>query len=61
MSSILKSCPVCLCDHEEDIHAATLRVHGWFRHRVTDWLDFNPEAPAPFEPETPKPSTAHAG
>lgn len=28
-------CPVCLGEHDEDIHGATIRVHRWFRGEVT--------------------------
>ena len=28
-------CSVCLGEHEEDIHAATVSVHEWFRGEVT--------------------------
>ena len=28
-------CPVCLGQHEEEIHTATIRVHRWFRSEVT--------------------------
>jgi hypothetical protein len=28
-------CPVCLGQHEEEIHTATVRVHRWFRSEVT--------------------------
>jgi hypothetical protein len=28
-------CPVCLGQHEEEIHSATVRVRRWFRSEVT--------------------------
>ena len=28
-------CPVCLGQHDEDIHIATIRIHRWFRGEVT--------------------------
>jgi hypothetical protein len=28
-------CPVCLGQHEEDIHLATVRIHRWLRSEVT--------------------------
>lgn len=28
-------CAICLGKHEEEIHAATIRVHRWFRSEVT--------------------------
>ena len=31
-------CNVCLAQHDEEIHAATNRVHGWFRAQVTNHL-----------------------
>jgi hypothetical protein len=30
-----KECPVCLGQHEEQIHDATLSVRQWFRSEVT--------------------------
>jgi hypothetical protein len=30
-----KECPVCLVQHEEQIHDATLSVREWFRGEVT--------------------------
>jgi hypothetical protein len=32
-------CPVCLCEHDETIHQATLSLHGWIRWRVTRWFE----------------------
>ncbi len=31
----MTECRVCLGPHERTIHAATLRVHTWFRKQVT--------------------------
>jgi hypothetical protein len=31
-------CNVCLAQHDEEIHAATNRVHGWFRAQVANHL-----------------------
>ena len=28
-------CSVCLADHDEAIHEATLRIHRWFYGQVT--------------------------
>ncbi len=28
-------CNVCLVEHDEDIHAATLSVHDWVHEQVT--------------------------
>jgi len=33
-----KPCNACLTQHDEEIHAATTRVHGWFRAQVTKHL-----------------------
>jgi hypothetical protein len=33
-----KPCKACLAHHDEEIHAATNRVHGWFRAQVTKHL-----------------------
>ena len=32
-------CPVCLVTHDDEIHAATLRIHRWFRGQVTRYLE----------------------
>ena len=41
------SCPVCLIEHDEEIHEATLNVRQWFRGEVTkhfaDYLVEEPE------------------
>ena len=34
-----KECPVCLGQHEEQIHEATLNVREWFRGEVTKGFD----------------------
>ena len=34
-----KECPVCLGQHEEQIHDATLNVRQWFRGEVTKSFD----------------------
>ena len=31
-------CNACLAQHDDEIHAATNRVHGWFRAEVTKHL-----------------------
>jgi hypothetical protein len=31
-------CKVCLAQHDEEIHAATSSLHGWFRAQVTKHL-----------------------
>jgi hypothetical protein len=28
-------CPVCMGQHDDEIHAATIAVHRWFRAEVT--------------------------
>lgn len=33
-----QKCKVCLAQHDDEIHAATNRVHGWFRSQVTKRL-----------------------
>jgi len=33
-----KFCKACLAKHDEETHAATNRVHEWFRARVTKHL-----------------------
>jgi hypothetical protein len=30
-----EECKVCLLEHDEEIHTATLRVREWLRERVT--------------------------
>ena len=32
-------CRVCLGEHDEEIHGATVRVHTWLRREVTRYLD----------------------
>jgi hypothetical protein len=27
-------CKVCMGAHDEEIHAATMSIHGWFREQV---------------------------
>jgi len=36
-------CSVCLGDHDEEIHAATLSVRSWFRDEVTKTFRIQPE------------------
>jgi len=38
-----QECRVCLAQHDEEIHAATNRVHGWFRAQVTKHLQDAPD------------------
>jgi hypothetical protein len=35
----IKECPVCLGEHEEQIHDATMSVLQWFRAEVTKSFD----------------------
>lgn len=45
-------CPVCYDTHDEEIHAATLRLRGWFHRQVTHSLEegefFSAAAPETF-------------
>lgn len=38
-----RECPVCLGQHEEEIHTATMRVRRWFRVEVTKGMTRRPE------------------
>jgi hypothetical protein len=40
-----QACKVCLAHHDEEIHAATDRVHGWFRAHVTKYLHDSADDP----------------
>jgi len=31
-----KNCKVCLIEHDEEIHAATLRLREWLRQRLVE-------------------------
>ncbi|HLH19740.1 MAG TPA: hypothetical protein VKX45_21130 [Bryobacteraceae bacterium] len=31
-----KNCKVCLVEHDEEIHAATLRLRAWLRERFRE-------------------------
>jgi len=31
-------CDVCLVEHDEEIHAATLSLRAWHHHQVTRYL-----------------------
>jgi hypothetical protein len=33
-----RDCKICLMQHDEEIHAATVRVHEWYRAQVTQDL-----------------------
>jgi hypothetical protein len=32
------TCKVCLGEHDDEIHLATLRVHAWHRQQVTKYF-----------------------
>jgi hypothetical protein len=44
-ATMTKPCNACLAQHDEEIHAATNRVHGWFRAQVTKHLHDAVELP----------------
>jgi hypothetical protein len=46
-------CNVCLAQHDEEIHAATNRVHGWLRAQVTKHLHGAANDPMLSEGEEP--------
>ncbi len=45
-----KTCRICLVEHDEEIHAATLSIHNWFHEQVTLGLYDYTECAAPEEP-----------
>lgn len=38
----VRECPVCLGEHQEEIHDATVRVRRWFRDEVTKGFQRRP-------------------
>lgn len=40
-------CSVCMGEHDEEIHAATVSVRGWFRVEVTKSFRIQPEVLIP--------------
>jgi hypothetical protein len=52
----MQECRVCLGPHEEEIHAATVRVMEWFRWEVT--RSFVEEEEAAMQEETATPIVA---
>ena len=40
-----QDCKICLTPHDEEIHAATDRVLGWFRAQVTKHLHDEADEP----------------
>jgi len=41
-----RPCKVCLIQHDEEIHAATISVHAWFHDQVTQGFFEELEQPA---------------
>lgn len=49
-------CSVCLGEHDDEIHAATVSVRGWFRDEVTKSFRIQPEVLLSSSPvENPNP------
>ena len=46
-----RTCRICLVEHDEEIHAATLNVHVWFHDQVTQGFHDEPEVPPVAEPQ----------
>jgi hypothetical protein len=42
-----KSCRICLVEHDEQIHAATVSIHEWLHEQVMLSLYDFTEAPVP--------------
>jgi len=42
-------CPICYAAHDQEIHDATMRLHGWFRRYVTQGFEEEPRYEAPVE------------
>jgi len=40
----LTECQICLGEHDDDIHTATLDVHAWFHYQVTKYFEEDPAA-----------------
>jgi len=40
---MIQDCKVCLVQHDEEIHAATKRVHAWLRAQVAVGLHEAPD------------------
>jgi len=42
----VKDCPACMGRHDDEIHAATVRIHDWFRQdissKTTPWQSLPP-------------------
>jgi hypothetical protein len=42
-----EDCDICLVEHDEEIHGATLRVREWHRELVTRYLPVDEERVQP--------------
>ena len=59
MSELLENeCPICSGPHDEEIHAATTRVHAWFRQEVERSLVRPDENQVPVMPLAVQPDAA---
>jgi hypothetical protein len=38
-TTCIEECEICLGQHDEAIHSATVNVHAWFRGEVTKYFD----------------------
>ncbi|MBZ5623549.1 MAG: hypothetical protein LAQ69_33225 [Acidobacteriia bacterium] len=48
----MKDCTVCLVEHDDEIHAATLSVRSWFHQQVVQGFYDEPSDEAPIlEPD----------
>ena len=50
LSEEFTGCEICLCAHDEEIHAATLAVHSWMRQEVTKWFMDDDDIPLDDDP-----------
>lgn len=46
VGNMQKDCKVCLVEHDEEIHEASVRLHEWLRYKVTRNLGRPEEAEA---------------
>jgi hypothetical protein len=49
----MSECSVCLVEHDEATHAATVSIHGWLKRRLSRVLSAEPEVEPP--PPSPPP------
>lgn len=42
-----QECSVCLLEHDDEIHAATLSIRRWWREKVTQYLYEEHESDSP--------------